>query len=91
MRRNYFRIGTVNLIVTEQSLYIARTENGQNRHQDFKIMNQQKAETNNAPVNHAPLFASVWLALYSELRKTYSGQRAATLAGRQLTTPRNVK
>jgi hypothetical protein len=54
-------------------------------------MNQQKTETNQLAANSPPLFASVWLALYSELRKTYSAQRAATIAGRQLTTPRDLK
>ena len=55
------------------------------------MMNQQKTETHNTVANTAPLFASVWLALYCELRKTYSDQRAATLAGKQLTSPRNLK
>ena len=34
-------------------------------------MNQYETNTNGALVNPAPLFASVWLALFNVLRKNY--------------------
>jgi hypothetical protein len=38
-------------------------------------MNQYNANTNGDLVNTAPLFASVWLALFNELRKNYLEHR----------------
>ncbi|MBT8070184.1 MAG: hypothetical protein HKP21_07860 [Xanthomonadales bacterium] len=35
-------------------------------------MSHSKPETDGTLVTHAPLFASVWLALFSQLRKNYS-------------------
>jgi len=38
-------------------------------------MNQYNANTNGGLVDTAPLFASVWLALFNELRKNYMERR----------------
>lgn len=38
-------------------------------------MNQLKQESNGAVVATEPLFASVWLALFNELRKNYVDRR----------------
>ena len=35
-------------------------------------MNHYESNTNGALVNPTPLFASVWLALFHELRKNYN-------------------
>ena len=43
-------------------------------------MNHYKTETNRAPVNTTPLFASVWLALFFTLRENYHERRLATTA-----------
>jgi len=42
-------------------------------------MNQYKTNRNGTLVNAEPLFASVWLALFSELRKNYNEWRLATV------------
>ncbi len=41
-------------------------------------MNHYETDTNGALVNPAPLFASVWIALYNELRKNFIERRLAT-------------
>jgi len=41
-------------------------------------MNHYEANTNGGLVNTAPLFASVWLALFNELRKSYLEHRLET-------------
>ena len=41
-------------------------------------MNQYNTDNNGALLTTAPLFASVWLALFSELRKNYNEWRLAT-------------
>jgi len=46
----------------------------------FRKMNQYNTDSNGALVNTAPLFASVWLALFNQLRKNYSEWRLATAA-----------
>jgi hypothetical protein len=46
-------------------------------------MEPYKTETDSAIGDAAPLFASVWLALFNELRKSYAAQRAVTLSGKQ--------
>ncbi len=38
-------------------------------------MNHYDTNKNGALVNTAPLFASVWLALFNELRKSYMERR----------------
>lgn len=38
-------------------------------------MNHYEANTNGELVDTAPLFASVWLALFNELRKSYMQHR----------------
>jgi len=38
-------------------------------------MNQYNTDNNGALITSAPLFASVWLALFSKLRKNYSEWR----------------
>ena len=43
-------------------------------------MNQYNTDNNGALVTTAPLFASVWLALFSELRKNYNEWRVAARA-----------
>ena len=43
-------------------------------------MNHYNTEKNGALVNTSPLFASVWLALFSELRKNYNEWRLTTVA-----------
>lgn len=39
-------------------------------------MSNFKADTNVTPIEPAPLFASVWLALYYVLRKTFNERQA---------------
>ena len=39
-------------------------------------MNHYKSESHGAMTTAEPLFASVWLALFYELRKTYSERRS---------------
>ena len=41
-------------------------------------MNHHKTHAHGTIVDPAPLFASVWLALFNELRKTYSERHLAT-------------
>jgi hypothetical protein len=43
-------------------------------------MNHYETNTNGAMVNPAPLFASVWLALYHVLRKNYNERNLAEAA-----------
>lgn len=43
-------------------------------------MNQYNTDDNGALVTTAPLFASIWLALFNELRKNYNEWRVATAA-----------
>ncbi len=43
-------------------------------------MNHYEPESDGAMVAAEPLFASVWLALYYELRKNYIERRARKLA-----------
>lgn len=43
-------------------------------------MNHYEPESNGAMVAAEPLFASVWLALYYELRKNYIKRRSMKLA-----------
>jgi len=40
-------------------------------------MNRYETDTNGALVSTAPLFASVWLALFCRLRENYSERRLA--------------
>ena len=40
-------------------------------------MNRYETDTNGALVNTAPLFASVWLALFFRLRESYYERRLA--------------
>ena len=40
-------------------------------------MNRYETDTNGALVNTAPLFASVWLALFCRLRENYDERRLA--------------
>lgn len=42
-------------------------------------MSPYKTEKPHTAVETAPLFASVWLALFDELRKNYLAQKAAGL------------
>jgi hypothetical protein len=44
-------------------------------------MNHLKQETNGAMAAAEPLFASVWLALFYELRKNFAKRRAIKSAG----------
>jgi hypothetical protein len=39
-------------------------------------MSHSKTKTEGTPVPHAPLFASVWLALFSQLRKNYNERQS---------------
>ena len=41
-------------------------------------MKQFEIKTSAPMVNSAPLFASVWLALYYEIRKSFTERRLAT-------------
>lgn len=41
-------------------------------------MNKYNTDSNAALATSAPLFASVWLALFNELRKNYNEWRLAT-------------
>ena len=43
-------------------------------------MNRYKTDTNGAMVTTAPLFASVWLALFYVLRKNFNERRIAAAA-----------
>ncbi len=43
-------------------------------------MNRYETDTPGALVNTAPLFASVWLALFCTLRANYYARRLATAA-----------
>ncbi len=43
-------------------------------------MNNYETNTNGAQVNTAPLFASVWLALFCTLRENYYERRLAATA-----------
>ena len=43
-------------------------------------MNHYETNTNGALVNPAPLFASVWLALFHVLRKNYNERNLAEAA-----------
>ena len=43
-------------------------------------MNRYETNTNGAQVNTAPLFASVWLALFFTLRENYNERRLAATA-----------
>lgn len=43
-------------------------------------MNKYNTDNNGALVTTAPLFASVWLALFNELRKNYNEWRLASTA-----------
>ena len=54
-------------------------------------MNHFKPESNGAMVNAEPLFASVWLALYYELRKNYNERRTPKTAGCELSRPQKKK
>lgn len=44
-------------------------------------MNRYEPESNGAVVTAEPLFASVWLALYYQLRKKYIARRAMKSTG----------
>ena len=46
-------------------------------------MNKYNTDNNGALVTTAPLFASVWLALFNELRKNYNEWRIATAATKE--------
>ena len=46
-------------------------------------MSHYKAETNVSLVDTTPLFASVWLALYNQLRKNYVERRLAIAASKE--------
>ena len=46
-------------------------------------MNQYKAETNVSLVDTTPLFASVWLALFNQLRKNLVERRLAIAASKE--------
>ncbi len=46
-------------------------------------MNHYKSETNVSLVDTAPLFASVWLALFNQLRKNFIERRLAIAASKQ--------
>ena len=43
-------------------------------------MNQFETDTNGTLANTAPLFASVWLALFYVLRKSFNARRLAATA-----------
>jgi hypothetical protein len=43
-------------------------------------MKHHEADTNGARVNTTPLFSSVWLALFNELRKNYVERRLLAAA-----------
>ena len=45
-------------------------------------MNHYKADTDVSLVDTTPLFASVWLALYNQLRKNYIERRLAIAASK---------
>jgi hypothetical protein len=46
-------------------------------------MNHYKADTDVSLVDTTPLFASVWLALYNQLRKNYVERRLAIAASKE--------
>jgi len=46
-------------------------------------MNHYKAETNVSLVDTTPLFASVWLALFNQLRKNFIERRLAIAASKE--------
>lgn len=46
-------------------------------------MNRYETEPNGAMVDTAPLFASVWLALFHVLRKNLNERRLATAADKE--------
>ncbi len=46
-------------------------------------MNHYETNTNGALVNPAPLFASVWLALFHVLRKNYNERSLAETANKK--------
>jgi hypothetical protein len=41
-------------------------------------MNHYETKTNGSEISASPLFASVWLALYNELRKNLTNRYAVT-------------
>jgi hypothetical protein len=43
-------------------------------------MKHHEADTNGARADRTPLFSSVWLALFNELRRTYIERRLAAAA-----------
>lgn len=50
-------------------------ENRSQQTTEMNNMNRYKSETNEALVDSAPLFASVWLALFNTLRENYAGRQ----------------
>ena len=54
-------------------------------------MSQSKNETNGAIVAAEPLFASVWLALFYEIRKNYTERRLMKSASAADSRPPNKK
>ena len=46
-------------------------------------MNHYKPETNVSLVDTTPLFASVWLALFNQLRKNFVERRLAIAASKE--------
>jgi hypothetical protein len=52
-------------------------------------MNRYETDTNGAMADAAPLFASVWLALFHVLRKNFNERRLATVTDTE--NPRAVE
>jgi len=78
MRCNELGSEGVNLIVLTRSLIIEQ--------QDCKFMSHYKTDTNGTMITTAPLFSSVWLALFHVLRKNFNQRRleaAANIASPQ--------
>jgi len=72
--------GHVNLNVLGLSLYYARSRKQVSVNKRIVHMNPYESNTTGPLVNSAPLFASVWLALFYVLKKNFNERRSAVSA-----------
>jgi hypothetical protein len=59
---------------------VAGRKTGQTQLKDYRKMKRNKADTNGNQVETIPMFSSVWLALFNELRKNYIERRLVVAA-----------
>ena len=78
--------------MTGLSLLSMNAGNRDPKQQDCKTMNHIKSETRRVSVDTTPIYASVWLALFSGLRKNINERRmAAAVANTQNSQPTEKK